>query len=704
MYKNPLVARNFKDAHYGDPFVFRYMGVYYLYVSTPADQIYIRCYRSKDLVNWEFLTIAAIDPLLQASYAPEIIYAYNKFYLITSPGGQGHYIFTADKPEGPYKRLTNNIHSMIDGSFFVSGDGVLHLLRADHHGIALLDVSEDGKLSNRRNLGTYLGAWTEGPGLFYREGLYYLTYCGNNLISKGYRVAYATSKDYDKNFVPGINNPIIISTMEGYTGFGHNSNVLGPDLDSWYAIYHTMEENENGFLPRKFFVDKLHFSKTLMHLGTSDFSRSIPPRPKYETFTPIKDFILENNLLFSTTAPGVLFTFETSFRGSKTSLYLGYQNDDNYVKFNFDRNALTITTKKSGETLVRHQPLNFNFTYTHTVRVINSKDRAELLVDNAPIATFTTIPVGKIAFGDYQDLFYTAYSNHANGSSDVGAPAVIPGILNVTQTNSQNELDLCATDNMFVKKLEDDKYHYIAKENGKYGLFMYAKIDDEVKLLVNGKAVKLYKTISEYDYLSYYLGDYELEEKGVLNIKVISGNIYYKFINVSKYVPLQIQDTWQKSGKQYEPTLNRDSYYLDTLQMGDYDVSVSFKVDELHPYDVFGIILGSHQYSNKHFQARYPLLGYLAGFEGGLLIFDRFSYAKERIYDRPLEINLGIIYTLRATLNNGLARVYINDKLYIETTVSDVASVGSIGLYASLGAKVTFGPLINNKILRKEVL
>jgi len=107
--------------------------------------------------------------------------------------------------------------------------------------------------------------------------------------------------------------------------------------------------------------------------------------------------------------------------------------------------------------------------------------------------------------------------------------------------------------------------------------------------------------------------------------------------------------------------------------MGSFDVSVTFKLETLKPYDVFGIILNSHQYSNKYFQARYPLLGYLVGFEGPLLIVDRFNYGKERIYDRPLDINPGVLYTLRATFNNGLFNVYVDDTLYISTTVSDVA-------------------------------
>jgi len=82
---------------------------------------------------------------------------------------------------------------------------------------------------------------------------------------------------------------------------------------------------------------------------------------------------------------------------------------------------------------------------------------------------------------------------------------------------------------------------YIAGEKGKYSLFMYAKISDKVKLSINDKVVSLTKTPSEYDYTSYYLGDFDLGTKGTIVISLLEGAVTYKFINVSKYVPLEVQ-------------------------------------------------------------------------------------------------------------------------------------------------------------------
>jgi len=701
-YKNPLVAKKHPYNHYGDPFVFRYQGIYYLFVSTPRHESHIRCYKSIDLVNWDYVGKAADEPLLTAAYAPEIIYAYNKFYLITSPKGNGHYIYTSDRPEGPYKRLTNNIHSMIDGSFFVGSDAKLHLLRADHAGIAMLDVSEEGTLSNRRNLDTYLNAWTEGPGLFYKDGYYYLTYCGNNLISKGYRVACAVSKRFDCDFKVSLNDPLIISTMYGFTAFGHNSNVLGPDLDSWYCIYHVHEEKDTDFKPRRFFVDRLNFSGRLVHLGISDFTHKVPARPDFETFEPLKDFILTDGLLFSRAVTDTRFTFETSFSGVDTSIIVGTKENDIHYVVTFGAQELTITETVNNLVSVRRLPLHFNFNYEHTVRIVNGDTYAELLIDNAPLTAVPVVSNVKIGFKNYSTIKYTALSKYAAGSSNLDYPAVIPGMLSVTMINRTSELTLCPTDEIYEKTLKEDKYMYIAGEKGKYSLFMYAKISDKVKLSINDKVVSLTKTPSEYDYTSYYLGDFDLGTKGTIVISLLEGAVTYKFINVSKYVPLEVQNNFIKVGQQLKPNLETDSYYLEKELMGSFDVSVTFKLETLKPYDVFGIILNSHQYSNKYFQARYPLLGYLVGFEGPLLIVDRFNYGKERIYDRPLDINPGVLYTLRATFNNGLFNVYVDDTLYISTTVSDVAALGGFGLYSSLGTNIKFGPLHYLKATRKE--
>ena len=56
-YQNPLLTCRSESAWpgygFGDPFVMRYNGVYYLYVSTKDGSVGIKCWSSTDLVNWK---------------------------------------------------------------------------------------------------------------------------------------------------------------------------------------------------------------------------------------------------------------------------------------------------------------------------------------------------------------------------------------------------------------------------------------------------------------------------------------------------------------------------------------------------------------------------------------------------------------------------------------------------------------------------
>jgi beta-xylosidase len=100
---------------------------------------------------------------------------------------------------------------MIDGSFVLDKNNNLHFVRADHNGIAYLDV-KNNKLTNRKDLLPQIGhAWTEGPSITYINGRYYATYCGNDVISSSYRIKIASSDKIDRDYVVQ-DTPLLIST------------------------------------------------------------------------------------------------------------------------------------------------------------------------------------------------------------------------------------------------------------------------------------------------------------------------------------------------------------------------------------------------------------------------------------------------------------------------------------------------------------
>ena len=81
--------------------------------------------------------------------------------------------------------------------------------------------------------------WTEGPTMFKRKGVYYLTYTGNQVWEKNYRVEYAYSHNLEDNFTEENDNVILLNTEgDDHVGLGHNGIVVGPDLDTYYIVYH----------------------------------------------------------------------------------------------------------------------------------------------------------------------------------------------------------------------------------------------------------------------------------------------------------------------------------------------------------------------------------------------------------------------------------------------------------------------------------
>ncbi|MBO7747963.1 family 43 glycosylhydrolase [Paenibacillus sp. MWE-103] len=242
-YSNPVkLADEWGDYGLGDPFVFAYDGYYYLYVSTRDTDAGVKVWRSADLVDWTYEGLCAEDPVTTGAYAPEVRYWNGKFYMYTSPAGQGHYVLVADKPTGPFKVATGNFGRTIDGTTFVDDDGQWYFYYAGPAGIQGAPMTDPLTVAPEESqTGAYMGGWTEGPTVFKHDGKYYMTYTGNHVFSAGYRVDAAVSDSPLRGFAGQPNNPVLLRTEGATVGLGHNSIVTGPDLDTSYIVYHNLE-------------------------------------------------------------------------------------------------------------------------------------------------------------------------------------------------------------------------------------------------------------------------------------------------------------------------------------------------------------------------------------------------------------------------------------------------------------------------------
>lgn len=266
LYQNPLLLTDqWTDDELGDPFIMRFNGEYYLYCSSAGP--YIKCWKSWNLTDWEYQGSVCDDERITGAYAPEVHYGYGKFYMITSPVGSGHYILEANHPLGPFQIITKNLGQLIDGSLFFDDDGSEYLLRAGHQGIVIHDMPSVSEVEEAGLViePSYLNYWTEGPMILKKDDFYFLTYTGNHLLSRGYRIAYSvSSQGPDRGYENLDNHIMMLETGDEFHAIGHSSSVPGPDLESHCIAYHTFALDR---VPksRRLNVDRLYFNGARMY-------------------------------------------------------------------------------------------------------------------------------------------------------------------------------------------------------------------------------------------------------------------------------------------------------------------------------------------------------------------------------------------------------------------------------------------------------
>lgn len=429
-----------------DPFVYRFNGYYYLYPTTGGG--FVKAYKSADLFNWEPVDNgvlnrgyvysysydgSGVSPADTTPYAPEVIYFNGKFYMITSPAGNGHYVLESDSPEGPFTCISENIGHSIDGSFFIDGEENIYLYGANSSSIRayamdddfttfLTDDSDQELMTSLQNC--RVGNWNEGPYMLQRNGSYYLTYCGTHYLSRDYRVDYAycqEGSDLLKSSSYTREDTVVLSTEDDFYGLGHSCTVLGPDMDSYYIAYHNLESNNLRYLN----LSRLSFNGSMMVANDVKASNligvDVPPFYTYD----IEGCNPEGRFLLSPNASGESFTCEFNTVGEGKMIF-SYIDADNYSYMEFRNNAISIHKVIEGTDAQKYQ-VNLNRTYAtdvlHTFRLQYHKGKMNLYFDNIEKAYnvdayFTGGKIGYEADMSFTDIGYTAFSNVALGSSD----------------------------------------------------------------------------------------------------------------------------------------------------------------------------------------------------------------------------------------------------------------------------------------------
>lgn len=486
-YQNPKTLSNEWPTYgSGDPYVLKFKGVYYLYVSTKDSETGIKAWSSTDLVNWTYVGLVATDPLTKGAYAPEVIYWNGYFYMYTSPGGGGHYVLRSESPTGPFTIQTPNKGLTIDGHVFIDDDGQWYFYRAEHGQIIAHRMSDPYTFGPGVNTGASInGGWTEGATVIKRNGKYFMTYTGNHVHSPAYRVDYAVSNNPLTGFVPATNqNPVLISTEGPTIGLGHNSLVTGPDLDSLYMFYHDWR----GYTPEGWPIRSTNMDRVVWNgdkmivLGPTATSQPDPAQPDFQdrfNRTTIgsswsnvnggnwgiynQELMWQNSMGATTwykqvtnasTAANYTAEFHTKqmARGTSASPKYGvtfsYVDENNYgvalLSSKYNRVETNFVVNGVSQGWVNADlPAGFDYSKWHNIRVEKSGTEFKIYVDHMlKVTRSANLAGGKVGYlteDTHADFAYVAFSNKVGGSSAWDAYKPVPGKIEAVHYMSGGE-------------------------------------------------------------------------------------------------------------------------------------------------------------------------------------------------------------------------------------------------------------------------
>lgn len=251
-------------------------------------------FSSADLTHWRDdgrvvsqYNVPWVDSVSYSMWAPDCIYANDKYYFyfpaqVRKAYGKGFGIGVAiaDKPYGPFVPQAAPIEGVhgIDPAVFIDKDGQAYLYWAEGNiYVARLKTnmlelaSEPELIANLPDQGL-----KEGPFLFERNGIYYLTY--PHVAERTERLEYATADNPMGPFkVTGV---IMDASRDCWT----NHQSIARYEGQWYLFYHHDDYSPHFDKARSIRADSLFFNEdgtikkvipTLRGIGVSKASEEI---------------------------------------------------------------------------------------------------------------------------------------------------------------------------------------------------------------------------------------------------------------------------------------------------------------------------------------------------------------------------------------------------------------------------------------------
>ena len=743
----------------GDPYIMRFNGVYYLYVPTKDSEMGLKAWKSLNLVDWvpcqgEGLDISfvSMDPITNHAYPIGMFYYDGTFYMSTSPYGKGHYILTSKSPEGPFVAFDNINHKLdIDGRFFVDDDEQVYFVStadAWNKGIRMTKVSiiNDQMVFNNEVYlnNSIIHPWTEGPDLFKRDGKYYLTFTGSCVVSEGYRISYAVADSMEdfknNNFKEPDNLPLILAcdNNDGFDGLGHNGVVMGPDMDSYYVVYHNL--NNISGPNRSLNIDRLFFNGSEMTSIYKNSGSIKPTLPRYYTYSKDSGFTRQGNLYLSTQRTNDSYNAEFNLKGENEKLLVGYVDENNYSYVSLLNNVINLYRRSNGiETLLKSVSLNKEYNLSenlYSIRVQTNKEKTEVYFNNLrKIEIDVPIGSGYIGYlGDNKlEIGYTAFSDVSFGESDkkeIKQSSFLITANNYLENDTYeningNYLSEGSGIKLINNKHYDGAYELILNntfdyasylvnfdEDGYYGLeftlnkkYLGSQVSvyiDDTNYVFNIDEFTL--TDSKEDYVTLLVNSMYLK-KGISRVKISNwseeqfGLVQFRFIRITD------EEDELNINKNSFPLVGQTSkvYYLNTKQYTDFTFSVNILFNSTPENGKSaGILFRSNNLSMyqspKHDSEDYTSVqGYYVSFSDKAVL-ERLNYwTTKTLYSTDYSYSRGEYFNVKVEVKGNVIKVYVDDELLFEYIDSLAFTYGKVGIYLN-DADVNFKNIaFNNK-------